>query len=123
MRNAIIGAVFLCLIVLTGVTIYLVEGKTTRQNELDANLSSAMERSMEIMTIDPTYTIERENNEHLIADFIQNFLIRIHSDSDVKIEILGVDAQKGLLSVRATETFPSLFSKTTSTLPFTATRN
>lgn len=111
MRNAVIAAVLIAILILTGATIYAIEGKTTRQNELDANLSSAMERSMEILMIDPTYTIDRENDEELIADFIQNFLVRITSNSEIKIEVLGVDAEKGLLSVRATETFPSLLGK------------
>lgn len=113
MRNAVICTVLICILVLTGATIYSIEGKTTRQNELDANLSSAMERSMEIMTIDPTYTISREDDQHLIADFIQNFLVRMNSNSEFQIDILGVDAEKGMLSVRATEIFPSLFSKST----------
>lgn len=115
MKNAVICAIMLIILVLTGATIYAIEGKTTRQNELDANLSSAMERSMEIMTIDPTYTISREDNEHLIADFIMNFLMRMSSNSDFQIDVLGVDAEKGLLSVRVTETFPSLLFESTVT--------
>lgn len=109
MRGALITTILVCILVLTGATIFAIEGKTTRQNELDANLSSAMDRSMEIMTVDKKYDIE--NNEQLIADFIQNFLVRLNSNSDVTIDILGVDAEKGLLSVRATETFPSLFGE------------
>lgn len=109
MRNAVIGVVMLCIITLVGVTIYSIESKTTRQNELNVNLSSAMERSLEILTIDPKYTIDKEKDEHLVADFIQDFLIRMNSRSKYKVEVLGVDAKKGLLSCRVSETYNTIF--------------
>ena len=111
MRNAIIGAVLIAILVLTGVTLYSIESKTTRQNELDANLSAAMKSSMEIFTIDPSYSVDRENNEHLVADFIQKFLVRMNSKSSFDIDVYGVDAKKGLLSVGVTETYPTIFSE------------
>ncbi|MGN0672491.1 MAG: InlB B-repeat-containing protein [Anaerovoracaceae bacterium] len=111
MRNAVITMVLIAVLIISGIAIFSIENTTTRQNELDSNLSSVMKRSMEIMTIDPKYHIDRDDNEALIADYINNFLLRMNSDSEYKIEILGVDAKKGILSVRVTETYPSLFSK------------
>ena len=111
MRNAVICFVLLAILVLSGVTIYSMENTTSRKNELDANLSAAMKNSMEVLKIDETYAIDDSDNQQLIADFIQNFLVSMNSNSDFEIDILGVDAEKGLLSVRVTETYPSLFGK------------
>ena len=111
MRNAVICFVLLAILVLSGVTIYSMENTTSRKNELDANLSAAMKNSMEILKIDETYVIDDSDNQQLIADFIQNFLVSMNSNGDFQIDILGADAEKGLLSVRVTETYPSLFGK------------
>lgn len=111
MKNAVIGFILFVILVFTGVTIYTIEGKTTRKNELDSNLGAAMEQSMTIFTIDPTYTVEKENNDHLIADFIENFLVKTTTDSTFTIDVLEVDAEKGLLDVKVTEEFNQFVSK------------
>lgn len=105
MKNVAIGFILLLILVFTGVTVYSIEGKTVRKNELDTNLGTAMEQSMTILTIDPTYDIDKENSDHFIADFIENFLIKTTTDSTFQIEILSVDTKKGLLDVKVTETF------------------
>lgn len=109
MKNAVVGFILLIILVFTGITVYSIEGKTVRKNELDTNLGAAMEQSMTIMTIDPTYTIRRDDGgKELIADFIENFLMKTTSDSIFDIEVISVDAEKGLLDVRATERFPQI---------------
>lgn len=110
MKNAILGIVLMTILTFTCAILYGLEGKTTRQNELDASLGAAMKATMKTMTIDTVYAIE-ENEEHMVADFIQNYLVKTNSNSKFEIDILAADAEKGILSVKATEKYPSIFSE------------
>jgi len=107
MRNAVTAFVLLMIMVLTGITINTIDNTTTRKNELDTNLSAAMEQSMLLLTVDTDSDYDIESKEDLIADFIQNFLIKTTTDSTFTIDIIGADAEKGLLDVKVTETFGS----------------
>lgn len=115
MRNAVIAFILLMIAVLTVVTINTIDTTTTRQNELDSNLSAAMEQSMMLLLVDPdsaSYSIE--TNEELVADCIQNFLVKTTTDSTFTIEIMEVDVEKGFLDVKVTETFATYAGMTKS---------
>ena len=104
MRHAVMGFFILIMLIFAGASIYTAETKTMHQNELDSILGAAMEESMEILTVNPTYSIGKEvEGKELAADFIQNMLMRTTSKSTFEVEILTADAQKGLLDVRVTE--------------------
>ena len=106
------GFFIVMMLVLTGASIYTAETKTMHQNELDSILGAALEESMEILTVNPVYSIGKETDgKELAADFIQNMLIRTTSKSMFEIEILTADAQKGLLDVRVTEHFRQIWGK------------
>lgn len=106
MKNVVIGFFMIVILVFSAAAIQTAGNKTTRKNELDTSLGQAMEQSMEILTVNPVYHIQKENGtEELIADFIQGFVTKTTSDSDFTIEILHVDAEKGILDVRAEEKF------------------
>lgn len=112
MRHAVMGFFIVMMLVLTGASIYTAETKTMHQNELDSILGAALEESMEILTVNPVYSIGKETDgKELAADFIQNMLIRTTSKSMFEIEILTADAQKGLLDVRVTEHFRQIWGK------------
>lgn len=112
MRHAVMGFFIVMMLVLTGASIYTTETKTMHQNELDSILGAALEESMEILTVNPVYSIGKETDgKELAADFIQNMLIRTTSKSMFEIEILTADAQKGLLDVRVTEHFRQIWGK------------
>lgn len=113
MRNAIIGIVLSSILVITMVTLYGLETKTTRQNELDANLSSAMKSTLQVMVLDPVYTIDRGGSDEMAADFLESLLVRMNSRSEYEVDILAADAGKGILSARVTETYPSIFEHRT----------
>ncbi len=71
-----------------------------------------MEESMEILTVNPTYSIGKEvEGKELAADFIQNMLMRTTSKSTFEVEILTADAQKGLLDVRVTEYYRQIWER------------
>ncbi|MGN0672807.1 MAG: hypothetical protein ACI4KJ_00005, partial [Anaerovoracaceae bacterium] len=100
MRNAIIGIVLSSILVITMVTLYGLETKTTRQNELDANLSSAMKSTLQVMLLDPVYAIDRGGSDEMAADFLESLLVRMNSRSEYEVDILAADAGKGILSAR-----------------------
>lgn len=104
MKNAIIALIGIAMVIMVTVGINTVENKTMRQNELDSNLDKALERTMEILTIDPVYQISKNDTE-VAADFIENFLVNTTSDATFKIDIITVDQEKGLLDVQVSESY------------------
>lgn len=109
MRNALIGFFCLAILLLSGVAVSTSESRTLRQNELDNSLGKAMEQSMIVLKENDTYEIA--NKEEFIADFIQNTLIQLNSDSDYKITIYTADFEKGLLDAEVEETYNQVFGK------------
>lgn len=104
MKNAIIALIGIAMVIMVTVGINTAENKTMRQNELDSNLDKALERTMEILTIDPVYQISKNDTE-VAADFIENFLVNTTSDATFKIDIITVDPEKGLLDVQVSESY------------------
>ena len=105
MKNAIIALIGIAMVIMVTVGINTVENKTMRQNELDSNLDKALERTMEILTIDPVYQIGKSDTEEVAADFIENFLVNTTSDATFQIDIITVDPLKGLLDVQVSESY------------------
>lgn len=104
MKNAIIALIGIAMVIMVTVGINTVENKTMQQNELDSNLDKALERTMEILTIDPVYQISKNDTE-VAADFIENFLVNTTSDATFKIDIITVEPEKGLLDVQVSESY------------------
>lgn len=103
MKNTIISIVLVLLTILTSLILLTLYGQNTRQNELDEALSVAVEQSLENLKIKKAYSID--DTEEFVADFNENLIIAIESDSEVKVEVLAVDIDKGLLDVNVVETF------------------
>lgn len=109
MRNAVTGFILLIVIILSGTAILTIESKTTRQNELDMNLGSAMEQTMKSLAADGSERFADE--EEMAADFIENFLVRTTSKSVFQIDILKADPQKGVLDVSVSEQFRQIMGE------------
>ena len=103
MKNAIIACVLILLFIISALIMLTVYNQNTRQNELEDSLSAAVEQTLENLKIKKNYSID--NTDEFIADFLENLLVSIESDSDIKVEILSVDIEKGLLDVCVTETY------------------
>lgn len=103
MKTAIISGILIFLLIITSLTLFTIYGQNTRQNELEDNLSITVEQALQNIKTNTSYTVT--NTDEFIADFVQNFIISVDSDSDIKVEILSVDYEKGLLDVNVTETF------------------
>jgi hypothetical protein len=74
-----------------------------RQNELNHAVEHALKTTIENQFDETTYTAD--SKEELVADFLEALLVQINSDSRIKVEVLEVDVQKGLLSVEVKEIF------------------
>lgn len=100
MKNIIIG---ICACVLTGIlllTVYTLHGRSIRQTELNQALDAGLKQA-----VDQTgtgHTDGPRSNEEFIALFLEKFLMQIGSHSDVEVEVLDADYEKGLLSAEAT---------------------
>lgn len=92
--------------ILGGITLMIamtIDGRSNRSMELQGNLPSAVEETVEIMAVDQKYSINNPNE--YLADFIENLSVLLDSNSGIKVEILNTDKEKGLLSIRVTEEF------------------
>lgn len=108
MKNAIIGFFSIVLLLLAGFAISTSEGKAMRQNELSSTLSASMEKSMEILTMSKDYDIE--DQKEFAADFIQNAMIKMNSESKYEVEVFTIDTEKGMLDAQVTETYQRFLS-------------
>lgn len=103
MKSTIISIVLVLIMIISSVILFTIYGQNARQNELDEALSVAVEQSLENLKLNKSYSVN--NTDEFIADFLENLILSIESDSEVKVEILGVDVEKGLLDVNVVETF------------------
>lgn len=102
MKNMLVAfyaAIIALVIILIGFTIH---GRSVRQVELDNALKSSMEEAMTMLL----YEEGRPQTENeWKASFLQSLAIQINSASDLTVNILKADMEKGLLSVEATLTW------------------
>lgn len=96
----IVGAILGVLVLMMILTI---NGRMNRSMEIKSNLSSAIEGATEELKLEKSYNIE--NADQYLADFTEAISVAIDSDGEIRTEIMNVDKEKGLLSIRVTETF------------------
>lgn len=97
MKNVVTGLVIAIIIALTTIIGLTLSGRSTREVELYNNLDKAVESTVESTLENANYDIH--DKDEFVADFNQNLLLTIDSDSDVTVEVLSADEEKGLLSI------------------------
>ena len=97
MKNIILATVSTMIGVLTMMIVMTVYGRINRSMELQSNLSSVLEGTMENVILNEKYGIE--NTNEVIADLTEALVVSLDSQSDVNIHILECDNEKGILSV------------------------
>lgn len=100
MRNVVIIIVTFLLGIIALVSVMTITGRTDRQTELSANLSSAVEETVNTLLVKKQYEIA--DREEFIADFRENLAEVLDSDCEITVDVTGMDLQKGLLSVKVT---------------------
>lgn len=88
---------------LTIIIIVTMAGRRGRQVEIDSNLPSVVEETVENMMLDKKYDINNYNE--FIADLVSNLSVNLDTDSDIMIKVLNADKEKGLLSIKVIEEY------------------
>lgn len=103
MKQVVYGLIVGLIAVLGIGIVVTINGKATRDGDMDRALSVAVENAVETTMNEKAYPIS--SNEEFIADFTQNLLVQISNDSDIEIQVAKVDYEKGILGVKVIETF------------------
>ena len=103
MKNVIYGIMLTVIGILIVLIVITINGRMTRQKESTDALGQAVETTVENTMEQDNYTIN--DNKEFVADFLQNLLLQVENDSDVEVNIAGIDYKKGLLSVNVVEHF------------------
>jgi hypothetical protein len=97
MKNLVLGIGSFLIITAVILIAFTFHGKSMREEELSNALSSALEKSMELLSAEPG--TRPENQEEWLVCFLEVCMEQIDSQSEVIIRILDADYEKGLLSV------------------------
>lgn len=97
MKQIIHGMVAFAVLFATVAILLSLNGKRQRDEEITETLSAAVETTLQNLLNDSSYDIE--DNEELVADFLQALLVQLGSETDVEVNVLHADAKKGLLSI------------------------
>lgn len=106
MKNIIITITF---VVMTIMTLFIVESlhaKEYRTVELSEAVDNALIATMNNVAGNKCYTIG--SNEEFVEDFKQILMTSVDSASELDIEVLNADYEKGILSVKVTENYEYL---------------
>lgn len=103
MKNAVRNTCFVMLIIFSLILLATILNKDSRKYELERNLATAVEQTVDNMMKSKTYEVSNYNE--FIADFIENLSVTLNTKSDITVNILKADIEKGILSVEVVETF------------------
>ena len=105
MKNVIFGSSIILLGIITTLTVLTITGTMNREIEMEDALKQSVEKSVDACTSRRGYSLD--NNEQFVADLLQELSNAVENDSTLNVEIMGVDKDKGYLSVRVTEYYTS----------------
>lgn len=100
MKKAIIAICSVVSLLSIVLILFTVQGRNIRQTELDNAVTSSLEKAMAMLKEDDAY--KPTTDDELVALFMQSLVVQIDSSSNLEVDILEVDVEKGLLSVEAT---------------------
>lgn len=92
------GCITAILIIMVIVTI---NGQMTRQKEVTTSLTSAVDQTVDNLISNKTYTIE--GKDEFVSDLMENLLYTIENNSDIEVQIMSADYDKGLIGIRVIE--------------------
>ena len=110
MRNVIKGVGYFFCISLVILTILDISLTGTKEKEVDSIANNA---PYEALKVKLTGEYDLENDEDLIAELVRNVVISKYSNSDIKIQVLGIDAKNGLLDINVIQNIKHANGKTT----------
>lgn len=98
MKNMVTMIVSIMLGALMMMIVMTLHGRINRSMEIESNLPSIVEETVENMTVDAKYTIS--NYDEFVADLTSELSPKLDADSSIIIKVLNADMEKGILSVR-----------------------
>ncbi|MCR4611499.1 MAG: InlB B-repeat-containing protein [Lachnospiraceae bacterium] len=101
MKNIVYGVVIILLGIVIALTIITVTGTMNREVEIEDSLQIAVEKSVDACTTKHNYSLD--NTDQFVADLMVELSNAIENDSALDIQIMGIDKDKGMLSVRVVE--------------------
>lgn len=102
MKNVIMGAMMSVIILLITIIILTTDDRIVRINEDNTALANALDESISVIDTDK-YSIA--DTSQLIADISQGLLMQIESDSDITVNVMDADKDKGIVTVEAVQSF------------------
>ena len=109
MKNIVLIITYIMIGMLTIGIVLSMFGRQNRSTELKSNLSAAVEEAVENAMKTKKYDIADQNE--FISDIAENVSSILDTKSDIIIDIMGVDQEKGILSLKVTEKFSYLNGK------------
>lgn len=103
MKKVMIAVTLVTAIVIAVLIIFTSNGRAAREEEMSQSLAEAVESSLNEVFLDNTYSIR--NTQEFVADFLQYMSIKLSSNSNVTVNVVGIDYEKGLVSMEITGTF------------------
>ncbi|MFP3156281.1 hypothetical protein LQZ18_18005 [Lachnospiraceae bacterium ZAX-1] len=109
MKIAVKAGIFLIGILLTMLIAMALTSNGARMDEMEEVLEANVEQTLNQMQKDGGYEIG--DYKEFVADFCHNLLAQVNSNSDIKVEILDMDMEHGILKIRATEKYQTVNGK------------
>lgn len=103
MRSASILFVTILLGILTVVMVITMGGRMNRSTEIRSNIASAAEDTVSAAKMKENYTVT--NNQEMLSDFAESMSMAMDSNGTLEMKVMGVDSDKGMLSVNVNEKF------------------
>jgi len=103
MKNTVLVITTTILGVLLLMIVMTVNGRMNRSMEIKSSLPSVVEEAVENLTLNPKYTVE--NTSTFVADLTEYLSVTVDAVSDVRVDVLKVDKEKDVLSIRVTLSF------------------
>lgn len=98
MKNTILIITTTILGVLVLMTVMTINGRMNRSMEVTSSLPSIVEETIENMTQNPKYSIH--NTNEFAADLSENLAVTVDAVSNVRVDVLQCDKDRGILSVK-----------------------
>jgi hypothetical protein len=106
MRQAVMGFMLVVVFLFSLLGLHTIQVKITRQQELDAQLGTALEQCMLRMRVE---TMEAMTKEEMVADVCQSMMLSKTSGSNLAVEIYQVDEVLGILDVKVSMQIPQIY--------------
>ncbi|MCI9175478.1 MAG: InlB B-repeat-containing protein [Lachnospiraceae bacterium] len=112
MKHTVYGISLAVLAVLAVAVVLGISGKNVRKNEMETALNTAIEQALEQLKMEKSGNGKDVRScQELVADFNGLLLAQIESDSELQVEILTADAEKGILDVRITQSYQTILGR------------